>query len=168
MLDHSDLIEGLVLSGSAAADRLPVRLDGEVNLESVNAPFEPARTPFDWLSRDETEVDKYIADPLCGFGVNRESTLSMARSLLRTVDPKELSRIRKDLPVYILAGDRDPVNSSLEGLRPVAERYRAAGLKDVRERFYEGGRHEMFNETNRDAVTAELIDWMNEAVGKRD
>jgi len=164
VLDHSDPIAALALSGSAAADSLPVRLEGEVDLTAINAAFEPARTPFDWLSRDEAEVDKYIADPLCGFGAKKDSVLSMARSLARTIDGSALARIRKDLPVYIFAGDRDPVNNKLAGLKPVAERYRAAGLKDVRERYYKDGRHEMLNETNRDEVIADFLGWMKDAV----
>jgi alpha-beta hydrolase superfamily lysophospholipase len=161
VLDHSALIDGLVLSGSAAVDLLGLLVpDREVDLTAINAPFEPARTPFDWLSRDAAEVDKYIADPLCGFGVNKDAARTMGLSLARTADPKALSKIRKDLPVYIFAGDRDPVNGGLAFLKPLAERYRAAGVANVTERYYADGRHEMFNETNRDEVTADLLKWL--------
>jgi alpha-beta hydrolase superfamily lysophospholipase len=77
---------------------------------------------------------------------------------------EQLKRIRRDLPVYILAGDADPVNQNLEALKPVAERYRAAGLSDVSERYYFGGRHEMFNETNRDLVMLDLLAWLRRIV----
>ena len=164
VLDHGALIDGLVLSGSAAADHLGLSPDREVDLSAINAPFEPARTPFDWLSRDAAEVDKYIADPFCGFGVDRESARSMALSLARTVDPAELAKIRKDLPIYIFAGDADPVNGNLERLKPVAERYRAAGIRDVTERYYTAGRHEMFNETNREEVQNDLLAWLKRLV----
>ncbi len=165
MLDHSGLIAGAVLSGSAAADRLGLDPEREADLSSINAPFEPARTPFDWLSRDSKEVDKYVADPLCGFGVNKSGMGSMAGAMARIVDPKALALVRKDLPIYIFAGDKDPVNANLEGLRPVAERYRAAGIRTVAEKYYPGGRHEMFNETNRDEVMRDLLSWMNRVVG---
>ena len=165
LLDHSGHIGGAVLSGSAAADRLGLDPEREVDLSAINAPFEPARTPFDWLSRDAKEVDKYIADPLCGFGVNKTSTQSMAAAMARTVDPKALALIRKDLPVHILAGDKDPVNANLDALKIVAQRYRTAGLRDVTEKYYPGGRHEMFNETNRDDVMRDLLSWMNRVVG---
>jgi alpha-beta hydrolase superfamily lysophospholipase len=165
LLDHSGHIGGAVLSGSAAADRLGLDPEREVDLSAINAPFEPARTPFDWLSRDAKEVDKYIADPLCGFGVNKTSTQSMATAMARTVDPKALALIRKDLPVHILAGDKDPVNVNLDALKIVAQRYRAAGLRDVTEKYYPGGRHEMFNEINRDEVMRDLLSWMNRVVG---
>ena len=164
VLDHSDLLAGLVLSGSAAADRLIVRTDDAPDLTQINAAFEPARTPFDWLSRDPIEVDKYIADPFCGFGVSKEAMITMGRSLPRTVDPKEIARIDKGLPIYIFAGDKDPVNADLERLKPVAERYRAAGIKNVVEKYYKDGRHEMLNETNRDEVLSDLLTWLKRVV----
>ena len=165
LLDHSGAIQGAVLSGSAAADRLALNPERGADLSSINAPFEPARTPFDWLSRDEREVDKYIADPLCGFGVNKAGVMSMATAMARTVDPKALALIRKDLPIYVFAGDKDPINANLEALKIVAQRYRDAGLTQVREKYYPGGRHEMFNETNRDEVLRDLLVWMNGVVG---
>jgi alpha-beta hydrolase superfamily lysophospholipase len=159
-LDRSKEIDGLARSGSTAFDTLGIDGEREVDLTAINAAFEPARTPFDWLSRDSRQVDTYIADPLCGFGVNQASTRSMAMSLKRTADPASLAKIRKDLPIYILAGDADPVNSKLEGLKLLAQRYRTAGLRGVTERYYAGGRHEMFNETNRDEVMADLLGWV--------
>ena len=77
---------------------------------------------------------------------------------------EELKRIRKNLPIYILAGDADPVNQNLEALKPVAQRYRAAGVSNVTERYYDGGRHEMFNEINREQVMRDLLEWLQTAV----
>ena len=165
LLDHSGHIAAAVLSGSAAADMLGLDPERAVDLSAINAPFEPARTPFDWLSRDTEKVDSYIADPLCGFGVDQKATASMAATVLRTADPKALALIRKDLPIYIFAGDKDPINAGLVALKPVAERYRAAGLKDVTEKYYKDGRHEMLNETNRDAVMRDLLAWTDRVVG---
>lgn len=164
LLDHSDLIDGAVLSGSAAVDKLQINTSGDADLTAINAAFEPARTPFDWLSRDPAEVDKYIADPLCGFGVNAPSMATMMATSLRTIDIEQLRRIRKELPIWIMAGNKDPINHDLEWLRPVAERYRAAGLLSVTERYYPDGRHEMFNETNRTEVYRDLLAWMRTAL----
>jgi len=164
LLDHSDLIAAALLSGSAAVDKLQMNSSGDADLTSLNREFEPARTPFDWLSRDPTQVDKYIADPLCGFGVVARSMATMAAASQRIVDLAQLARIRKDLPIWIMAGDKDPVNHNLEWLRPVAERYRAAGIKDVTEKYYRNGRHEMFNEINRAEVYRDLLTWIRAAV----
>lgn len=167
LLDHSDLIGAAALSGSAAVDKLQMSSSGDADLTAINREFEPARTPFDWLSRDPAEVNKYIADPLCGFGVIARSMATMAAASMRIVDPAQLARIRKDLPIWIMAGDRDPINHHLEWLRPVAERYRAAGIKDLTEKYYLDGRHEMFNETNRAEVYRDLLGWLRHALRNR-
>jgi alpha-beta hydrolase superfamily lysophospholipase len=155
LVKHSALIDGAVLSGSAALDLLPPP-DGEGGLKSFNKAFEPARTPFDWLSRDAREVDKYIADPLCGFDAAPESMMSIFTAAQALFEPDALKRIRPTLPIYLFAGDKDPLNSNLAGLTPLVERYRAAGIKDVTTDFYAGGRHEMLNETNREEVVRNL------------
>jgi alpha-beta hydrolase superfamily lysophospholipase len=159
LVKHSALIDGAVLSGSAALDMLPPP-DGEGGLKSFNKAFEPARTPFDWLSRNPAEVDKYIADPLCGFDATPESMMSIFTAAQVMFEPEALKRIRPTLPIYLFAGDKDPLNSSLAGLTPLVERYRAAGIKDVTTDFYAGGRHEMLNETNREEVVANLSRWI--------
>ena len=164
VLDNSDAIAGLVLSGSAAVDKLNIDPTREADLTAFNRAFEPARTQHDWLSRDPAAVDAYEADPLCGFGVNKRGLESMAAAAKRLVDPAALAQIRKDLPIYIFAGDKDPINHDLEWLKPVAERYRAAGIANVTEKYYPGGRHEMLNETNREEVIRDLVSWLQKAV----
>jgi alpha-beta hydrolase superfamily lysophospholipase len=157
VVEHSALIDGLVLSGSAAFDLLQAPSGG---LRAVGEGMGKTRTPFDWLSRDEKEVDAYIADPLCGFTVNDASRNSMFAAGAAAVDPKQLAKIRKDLPLYIFAGDKDPINAELTRLTPLVERYRAAGIRDITTDFYHDGRHEMLNETNRDEVVSNLSNWL--------
>ena len=123
-----------------------------------NAPFEPARTPYEWLSRDPKEVDKYIADPLCGFDIWAKRPAMGDPAQL--ADPAILSRIRPDLPVLLVAGDMDPINRKLEGLKILEERWHTAGVKQIDKLYYAGGRHEMLNETNRDEVTADIVGWL--------
>jgi alpha-beta hydrolase superfamily lysophospholipase len=164
VLDHSALIAGLVLSGSAAVDKLAIDPSQDADLTVFNRAFEPARTQHDWLSRDPAAVDTYEADPLCGFGINKTAMPTMAAGASRLVDPAALAQIRKDLPIYIFAGDKDPINHGLEWLRPVAERYRAAGIANVSEKYYPKGRHEMLNETNRDEVMRNLASWLSKTI----
>jgi len=160
VLDHSALIAGLILSGSAAVDKLQIDPSQDADLTAFNRGFEPARTQHDWLSRDPAAVDAYEADPLCGFGINKTAMQTMAAGASRLVDPAALAQIRKDLPIYIFAGDKDPINHGLEWLKLLAERYRAAGIVNVSEKFYPEGRHEMLNETNRDEVMRDLVSWL--------
>ncbi|WP_439816867.1 alpha/beta fold hydrolase [Zavarzinia sp. CC-PAN008] len=163
---HADLIDALVLSGSADMPTLAAHLAGAgpTSLESWNAAFEPARTPFDWLSRDERQVDLYLADPLCGFTVNDAGMASMLGLGAPLADDGALAAVPRALPIYIFAGDRDPLNGELALLHALADRYRAAGLENVTERYYPEGRHEMLNETNRAEVTADLSRWLGRAV----
>jgi len=155
--EHSELIDALVLSGTAGP--APIRA------ESLNAPFEPARTPYDWLSRDPAEVDKYIADPFCGIRFTPESMASFQTLRERRLDPTMLAKVRKGLPVYVLVGDADPVNDKLARLTPLVDAYKAAGL-DVTLKVYPGGRHEMLNETNRAEVVADLLGWLDQAIAR--
>lgn len=166
LLSHSGLIDGAVLSGSVALDLLPPPDPNANGLEAFNAPFEPARTPFDWLSRDPGEVDKYVFDPLCGFSVTPASMASLFGAAAALFEPGALKRIRPDLPIYIFAGDMDPLNGGLAWLKPLVERYRAAGVRDVTFDFYTGGRHEMLNETNRAEVVGNLGAWIERVVQK--
>jgi len=164
VLDNSALIAGLVLSGSAAVDKLSIDPSQDADLTAFNRAFEPARTQHDWLSRDNAMVDAYEADPLCGFGINKKAMATMTTSAIRLVDPAALAQIRKDLLIYIFAGDKDPINHDLEWLKPLAERYRAAGIENVSEKYYPEGRHEMLNETNRDEVMRDLAGWLQKTI----
>jgi alpha-beta hydrolase superfamily lysophospholipase len=163
LFDHSDGADGVVLTGTAAIDLLEgaLDLDQPIDLSAFNAPFAPARTDYDWLSRDEAIVDAYVADPRCGFGIDTGSGKAMFVGARRGADPDQVAAIRSDLPLYIAVGEADPVNGGLALLTPLADRYRAAGLADVTVRTYPDARHEILNETNRDEIIAELVDWID-------
>ncbi len=166
LLDHSGDVDGVVLTGTAAIDVLEpaVDLSQPLDLAIFNAAFQPARTDFDWLSRDETIVDAYIADPYCGFGIDPEATKLMFLGARRVADPAAVAAMPPGLPVYIAVGEADPVNGGLALLAPLTDRYAAAGLTDVTVRVYPGARHEILNETNKDAVLGELISWIDRVV----
>jgi alpha-beta hydrolase superfamily lysophospholipase len=126
-----------------------------------NKPFAPARTDFDWLSRDSSEVDKYIADPLCGFLYTVQLTIDMLDAIGPIAAKSMVARIPKSLPIYIFSGSRDPVGANLQSL---IDAYRDAGLTRVTTRLYADARHETLNETNRDEVTADLIAWLKDNI----
>ena len=166
LLDHSADVDGVVLTGTAAIDLLEgaLDLDQPIDLAMFNAPFQPSRTDYDWLSRDEATVDAYVADPRCGFGIDTDSARTMFIGARRGADPAQVAAIRSGLPVYIAVGEADPVNGGLALLTPLTERYEAAGLTDVTVRTYPGARHEILNETNRDEVIAELNRWLDHVI----
>lgn len=167
LLDHSDRLDGAVLSGTTAVDVIAPGIDPtqEVDLSAFNTPFAPARTDYDWLSRDEAEVDAYIADPACGFGLNGPSAATMLAAAARFGDPAALARIRSDLPILIMSGDADPLAGGGALVELVGSRYRDAGIANVTVTLYPGARHEIFNETNREQVTADLLAWLTRVTG---
>lgn len=166
LLDHARLIDGLVLSGSAAVDVLAAAGASDPNiLAMLNLPFEPARTPFDWLSRNEAEVDLYMADPLCGFGLVPGSFIELLSQGPALADPVRIGAVPKDLPIWIASGDRDPLCNLLGAVQPLIDRYKTAGL-EVSATLYSGARHEIFNETNRDEVIADLAAFVEGVIAK--
>jgi len=163
ILDHSAEIDGLVLSGSGILDGL-AKLATSAAAQTynfLNARFEPARTPFDWLSRDPRVVDAFVNDPLCFPTLQPKSTASFLAASARLADPDALSKIRPDLPIYLFSGNEDPIGQQLEGVRTLIDRYHKAGLRDISHHFYEGGRHEMLNELNRGEVRTNIMVWLS-------
>ncbi len=175
VLDHSGLIDALVLSGTAGPGPRPDALRASnSSLRSTakgsggggpNSVYPNPRTPYDWLSRDEAQVDRYIADPFCGIQFTSGSAASFAALRERELTPEALAGVTAGLPVYVFVGDEDPINAKLERLMPLIEAYRTAGL-DVTLKVYPGGRHEMLNETNRAEVVGDLVAWLEGVVGR--
>lgn len=162
ILEHSEQYAGLVLSGSSAVDMLAAGMaeaEGPVGLEAFNVGFEQ-RTGYEWLSRDEAEVDKYVADPLCGFDPPEASMMGMFSAAATLGDTSALGRIRPGLPVLIVSGEADPLSGAGQLVQLLGQRYRDAGLTDVTVTVYEGARHEIFNETNREEITADVVAWL--------
>jgi alpha-beta hydrolase superfamily lysophospholipase len=162
LLDHGADVDAVALTGTAALDLLEPALDlsSDLELSAFNAAFQPARTDFDWLSRDESVVDAYLADPLCGFGIDATSLTDMFAGARRLADPAQVARMPHDLPLYLAVGSKDPVNAGLTLLWALVDRYRAAGLDDLTVRVYDDGRHEILNEINRAEVIDDLLQWL--------
>ncbi len=169
--EHGDAIAGAALSVLLARlERVRVGPRGKsallraVTFGAFNRPFEPARTRFDWLSRDPAEVDKYIADPLCGgFESTVQLYIGILAALADVARPSRQARIPRKLPIYIFSGSRDPVGRNIHQL---LEAYRAARLEAVIQKIYPEGRHESLNELNRDEVTHDLIAWLDAVVAE--
>ena len=176
VLDHSGLIDALVLSGTAGPGPRPDALRASnSSLRSTakssggggpNSVYAKPRTDYDWLSRDAVEVDRYIADPFCGIRFTEPSAASFAALREREATPTALASVKPGLPVYVFVGDEDPINQNLQRLTPLTDAYRTAGL-DVTLKVYTGGRHEMLNETNRAEVVGDLVAWLEGALATR-
>lgn len=137
----------------------PVRLD-RILFGNYNRPFEPARTPRDWLSRDESIVDAYMLDPLCGFVFTTSAYQELMRGLSEIVRQDRIRRMDPALPVWIGCGEFDTVGNCGEGARRTAEAFQAAGLAPPTLKVYPGARHELLNETCRDEVYGDICRWL--------
>lgn len=131
-----------------------------MTFKAFNKPFAPNRTEFDWLSRDPAEVDKYVADPLCGFEVTTGTWVGMLDALTRIASNASLAGMNKEMPIYVFSGTEDPVGERGKGVKRLLAAYKRHGFRNVTHRFYDGGRHELLNETDRDRVTADFISWL--------
>ena len=120
------------------------------------------RTDYDWLSRDESEVNQYIEDPLCGFLCTTQLWLDLVGAMDFLSRPANIRKIPGDLPMYLLAGELDPVSHDPEvhGVERLANHLRSNGIKSVTTRLYPECRHEIFNELNRDQVVDDLLGWL--------
>ncbi len=180
---HGNDLAALILSGSTWPSRMLVRVgrllarfeawrlgrQGEsalldkLGFGDFNKRFEPARTDLDWLSRDPQEVDRYVADPLCGGPYSTGLWLDLLGGLLEVSSKSNLGTIPPDLPILITGGADDPVGGE-SGMLELAAAYASAGHQLVSQEIYVDGRHEMLNETNRDEFTADLLKWISAAL----
>jgi len=124
-------------------------------------PFRPQRTPFDWLSRDEQEVDKYVSDPFCGMLCSSGFYRDLAKGLYSIHLACEMAKIKRTLPVYVFSGSADPVGDMGDSPTALVNEYRNLGIGDLDFVLYPGARHETLNETNREEVMDNLLSWIN-------
>ncbi len=125
-----------------------------------NRPFKPNRTPCDWLSRDEKQVDAYIDDPLCGNICSSGFYRDLTGALNTIYKAESMKKIPLNLPVYVFCGSADPVGEMGEGPTALIGAFKNMGMKDIEFTLYPDGRHEMLNETNRDEVIGSLLKWL--------
>ena len=128
---------------------------------SYNKGFAEHRTDYDWLSRDNAIVDKYIADPLCGFIPSAGLFTDMMTGLQFIGKQENIARMNKSLPVFLIAGEKDPVGENGKGVRRVNDMFIKAGMKDVSMKLYPECRHEILNELNKEEVMQDILDWLS-------
>lgn len=181
---HADRLAGLILMGLLPIRRIPAvarpiiearralrgthkpdKLLNRLVFGGFNKPFAPSRTDFDWLSRDEAEVDAYIADPWCGTTPTTTFFRDLLVGLQRISSDAATASVPRDLPVLVLAGAADPVAAQGNAVYDVTRQFARAGVADVTGRIYQGARHELLNELNRPQVTADILAWLDARLG---
>ncbi|TGE35238.1 alpha/beta hydrolase [Desulfosporosinus fructosivorans] len=126
-----------------------------------NKAFKPNRTDFDWLSRDTTEVDKFINDPFCGTVFTAGFFYDLLTGLIEIENKRNIATVPKELPIYIFSGDKDTVGRQGKGIIKLFDTYKEIGIRNVSCKLYKDGRHEMLNETNREEVMRDVIAWLD-------
>ncbi len=126
---------------------------------AFNNHFKPNRTEFDWLSRDESEVDKYVADDYCGGVFTAGFFVDLLKGVNTINSTSNYRSTPKGLPIYLVAGSQDPVGDMSKGVQQVFKAYQKTGMESVNCKIYPNARHEVLNEVNREEVVADLVDW---------
>ena len=182
--EHPDLLTAAILSapngkpsGLAQVGRLIARAErlrlgkrgrsqfiNSLTFGKFNEAFAPVATPFDWLSRDASEVKLYFNDARCGFISTTQLWVDFLDGIVALSQPANKRRIPQSFPLYILAGSHDPVCDNGKGAEALAQEYKDAGLKNVTCQFYAEARHELLNEMNRQEILDDLVKWLARAV----
>lgn len=184
MIKHPEDWDGVILSGTghqpglvctagALVAKAEIRRHGskyrspilqKLAFGSYLDEIEEPLTPNDWLSRDPELVARYTADPLCGFTATAGLMKDMMGGIAFIHKTENLAKMRKLLPVFFLSGAEDPVGGWSKGVEKVAAAFKKAGMRDIKVNLYEGGRHEMLNETNKEEVYADILAWLEEKI----
>ena len=148
----------------ARGARYVSKLIDSIAFGAYNKAFKPARTSFDWISRDEAQVDKYVSDPYCGFIATASLFADMMSGLKFITDEENIALMNKSKPIYFMSGDMDPVGENGKGVARAYEAFCKAGIRDVYMKLYPGGRHEMLNEINKDEVYNDIYNWIESKI----
>ena len=162
------MVAGGLLMAKLMVKKLGVRGDGQtlndMAFGSYNKKIAEPKTDFDWLSRDEKNVQAYIDDPLCGFVAKCSLYRDMMEGIKFVSSRENAALMNKAIPIYFMSGAADPVGDYGKGVERAYKMFCDVGMRDVTMRLYPEGRHEMLKEINREDVCRDIINWINEKV----
>ncbi|MBN2891834.1 MAG: lysophospholipase [Bacteroidales bacterium] len=180
--DKSELFNGAIISGTNGKSGFIVssgiflaKMQGllkgktkssqlltDMSFKGYNDPFKPIKTPYDWLSRDYDRNKDYCDDPFCGTVMSNRFFVDMLSMIGFANNKSNMNKISKDLPILLFSGAMDPVGNFGKEVEQVYNIFKNLGVKDINLKLYEGGRHEMLNETNRQEVYEDVFNWLEE------
>ena len=144
---------------------VPSAIAKKLTFEAWNKAFAPNRTEFDWLSRENSEVDKYIKDPHCGFDVTIGLWLDVLNGIYFAANDSNMRNLNSNFPVHLLAGDQDPCSEKGQAVANIETRMSKRGMSNVQYELLKDTRHESLNELNRDETTERFIEWLDQNYG---
>lgn len=182
IIDYSEDIDGVILSGTNGLHGIEVDLGflvakvmskiqgrekkayliDKLAFGGFNKKFKPNKSEFDWLSRDFKEVEKYIENEYCGVVFSNGYFYDLFKLFKEIRNTNNLKKINSKLPIYIFAGDKDPVGKFGKGVTKLYDNYKKVGIENVEYKLYKDGRHEMLNEINREEVMKNTLNWLKE------
>ncbi|MBC8543128.1 alpha/beta fold hydrolase [Bianquea renquensis] len=179
LVRYGDALDGAILCGTSGSNpfaalgvlmaKMLARVKGDhyrsrflndLMFQSYNSRYPKKRTSFDWLTREETIVDRYIQDPYCNFVFTANGFENLLSMLRYVSSSRWYASVPRDLPILLISGDMDPVGQYGSGVKQVFRRLKKEGVVDLTIRLYEQGRHELLNETNRLDIYSDVVDWL--------
>lgn len=127
---------------------------------NYNKRIRDPKTPFDWVCSDPKVVSDYVADPLCGFTASCGLLREMLKGIAYIENPQNLAAMKKDLPVFFIAGGDDPVGGYGKGVRQATQAFQEANMADVTCKIYPLDRHEILNEPNKLEIYNDIAAWL--------
>ena len=144
--------------------RTPSPLMHKLVFYGFNENFAPAKTEYDFLTRDEGIVAKYVADDKCGFTCSTSFYIDLLTGLDLIHRKEEVKKTPTNLPIFLVSGTLDPVGDDGKGVKKVYQLYKRTGCKHVRMKLYENARHEVLNEINKEEVYEDILHWLNKVL----
>jgi alpha-beta hydrolase superfamily lysophospholipase len=180
---YADEIDGAIFCGSAGPNPLlptakritamTKALRGEfyrspgldrLMFGNYNKKYKKIRTAVDWLTRDEEIVDRYLKDPYCRFTFTASGFYDLVCLLEYVTDPRWAAKVPAKLPIYMIAGDMDPVGNFGKGIRATDEALRKTQRADYEMKLYKGMRHEILNEIGKQEVWDDILQWLEKHI----
>ncbi len=179
---YSTSVDGIIFSGSAKQDGLDISFGyifswlgrrfsndkkefhfiDKLSFGSFNERVDNPKTKFDWISRDDSQVETYINDPLCGFVSPINFFYEMFKGLKGLYKDERLNKINKALPILVLSGNMDPVGKYGKSVTRLYNQYKDLEIQDLSLKLFDGGRHELLNEINKEEVYEFILGWLDE------
>lgn len=132
-----------------------------LTFETYNKLFKPNRTAFDWLCSNEEALDEYIKDPLRGENYSAGLFREMLTGMQYTAELKNIQKMNKKMPIFLLSGDKDPVGEFGKGVIKTHEIFEKAGIEDVEIKLYPNLRHDILHEKCKDTIYNDIYIWLN-------
>jgi alpha-beta hydrolase superfamily lysophospholipase len=145
---------------------VPSRMLPRLTFQAWAGKMPDRRTAFDWLSRDPVEVDKYVADPLCGWDASVSMWADVFRFIFYGADDGNFSAVRRNLPFNLVGGEKDPASDGGKSVLALADRLKRMGFSNLNTTVYAETRHESLNDLNRDLITADFARWAEASTSK--